>query len=66
MVQSRSDAEMLVPGRYLFVYGIYYPEHEGYTYEAQYMVFPAAKRITMSLNGRIGGSSKLRLLAIFT
>ena len=34
---------MLVPGRYLFAYGIYYPEHNGYTYEAQYMVFPGRK-----------------------
>jgi mannose/cellobiose epimerase-like protein (N-acyl-D-glucosamine 2-epimerase family) len=31
--------EMLVPGRFVFVYGIYYPEGGGYTYEAQYLVF---------------------------
>jgi mannose/cellobiose epimerase-like protein (N-acyl-D-glucosamine 2-epimerase family) len=31
--------EMLTEGRYLFVYGIYYPEHKGYTYEAQFLVF---------------------------
>ncbi len=30
---------MVVPGRYLFVYGIYYPEGGGYTYEAQFLVF---------------------------
>jgi mannose/cellobiose epimerase-like protein (N-acyl-D-glucosamine 2-epimerase family) len=30
---------MLIPGRYLFVYGIYYPEGGGFTYEAQYLVF---------------------------
>jgi mannose/cellobiose epimerase-like protein (N-acyl-D-glucosamine 2-epimerase family) len=30
---------LLVPGRYLFVYGIYYPEHSEFTYEAQFMVF---------------------------
>jgi mannose/cellobiose epimerase-like protein (N-acyl-D-glucosamine 2-epimerase family) len=35
--------EMLVPGRYLFVYGIFYPEHEGYTYEAQFIIFPGRK-----------------------
>ncbi len=31
--------EMLVPGRYLFVYGIYYPEHGEYTFEAQFLLF---------------------------
>jgi mannose/cellobiose epimerase-like protein (N-acyl-D-glucosamine 2-epimerase family) len=35
--------ELLTPGRYLFVYGIYYPEHEQYTYEAQFMLFPGRK-----------------------
>jgi len=34
---------LLVPGRYLFVYGIYYPEHDGCTYEAQFMVFPGRR-----------------------
>jgi mannose/cellobiose epimerase-like protein (N-acyl-D-glucosamine 2-epimerase family) len=34
---------LLVPGRYLFVYGIYYPEHGGFTYEAQFMVFPGRR-----------------------
>jgi mannose/cellobiose epimerase-like protein (N-acyl-D-glucosamine 2-epimerase family) len=31
--------EMLTEGRYLFVYGVYYPEGKGYTYEAQFLVF---------------------------
>jgi len=31
--------DMLVPGRYLFVYGIYYPENGGYTFEAQFLLF---------------------------
>jgi mannose/cellobiose epimerase-like protein (N-acyl-D-glucosamine 2-epimerase family) len=31
--------DMLVRGRYLFVYGVFYPENEGYAYEAQYLVF---------------------------
>jgi mannose/cellobiose epimerase-like protein (N-acyl-D-glucosamine 2-epimerase family) len=35
--------EMLVPGRFVFVYGIYYPEGGGYTYEAQYLVFLGRK-----------------------
>src|SRR5271157_5543387 len=34
---------MLAPGRYLYVYGIYYPEHGEFTLEAQYMVFPGRK-----------------------
>ncbi len=37
---------MLVSGRYLFVYGIYYPEKGGFTYEAQYIVFPGHKEST--------------------
>jgi mannose/cellobiose epimerase-like protein (N-acyl-D-glucosamine 2-epimerase family) len=32
--------DMLVPDRYLFVYGVYYPEGGGNTFEAQYLVFP--------------------------
>lgn len=31
--------DMLTPGRFLYVYGIYYPEGEGYTFEAQFLVF---------------------------
>jgi mannose/cellobiose epimerase-like protein (N-acyl-D-glucosamine 2-epimerase family) len=34
---------LLVPRRYLFVYGIYYPEHEGFTYEAQFLIFPGRR-----------------------
>lgn len=30
---------MLVAGRYLFVYGVYYPERASETYEAQFVVF---------------------------
>lgn len=37
---------MLAPGRYLFVYGIYYPERGGRTCEAQYLVFPGRKADT--------------------
>jgi mannose/cellobiose epimerase-like protein (N-acyl-D-glucosamine 2-epimerase family) len=32
--------DMLTPGRYLFVYSIYYPENDNFTCEAQYIVFP--------------------------
>jgi mannose/cellobiose epimerase-like protein (N-acyl-D-glucosamine 2-epimerase family) len=38
--------ELLVLGRYLFVYGIYYPEHGGATYEAQFIVFPGRREDT--------------------
>jgi mannose/cellobiose epimerase-like protein (N-acyl-D-glucosamine 2-epimerase family) len=34
---------MLVPGRFVFVYGIYYPEGGGFTFEAQYLVFVGRK-----------------------
>jgi mannose/cellobiose epimerase-like protein (N-acyl-D-glucosamine 2-epimerase family) len=34
---------MVSPGRYLFAYGIFYPEGGGFTYEAQYLVFPGRK-----------------------
>src|ERR1700751_1921229 len=35
--------EMLHPGRYLFVYGVYYPERGGYTFEAEFIVVPGQK-----------------------
>ena len=31
--------EMLVPGRYLFAYGVFYAEHGGLTFEAQRLIF---------------------------
>ncbi len=34
-----SIRDMLTAGRFLFTYGIYYPEGGGYTFEAQYIVF---------------------------
>jgi mannose/cellobiose epimerase-like protein (N-acyl-D-glucosamine 2-epimerase family) len=34
---------LLASGRYLFVYGIYYPEHGGFTYEAQSLIFPGRR-----------------------
>jgi mannose/cellobiose epimerase-like protein (N-acyl-D-glucosamine 2-epimerase family) len=36
--------ELLVTGCYLFVYGIYYPEHGGFTYEAQFLIFPGRRQ----------------------
>ena len=35
--------DMLTPGRYLFVYAVFYPERDGYDVEAQYLVFPSAR-----------------------
>ena len=34
---------MLVPGRYMFIYGIYYPEGGDFAYEVQYVTFLGAK-----------------------
>jgi len=34
---------MLVPGRYMFNYGIYYPEGADFSYEVQFVIFMAAK-----------------------
>ncbi|MBI5961346.1 MAG: AGE family epimerase/isomerase, partial [Chloroflexi bacterium] len=35
--------EMLTKGRFVFVYGVFYPEHGGYNYEAQFLVFVGRK-----------------------
>jgi hypothetical protein len=32
-------ADMLQPGRYLFAYGVFYPEESGVTFEAKHLVF---------------------------
>ncbi len=37
---------MVVAGRYLYAYGIYYPEGGGNTFEAQFMIFPGRKEGT--------------------
>jgi mannose/cellobiose epimerase-like protein (N-acyl-D-glucosamine 2-epimerase family)/anti-anti-sigma regulatory factor len=39
--QNASDriAELIVEGRYLFVYGVFYPESRGTTFEAKHIVF---------------------------
>ncbi len=51
--------DMLVPGRYLFVYGVYYPEGQGYTYEAQFFDLRRAQAGRVRLRAaRIGGSSR--------
>lgn len=34
--------DMLVPNRLLFVYGIFYPEGEGYRYDVKQVIFPGA------------------------
>lgn len=35
--------EMIAAGRFVFVYGTYYPEGGGFTYEAQYLIFLGGK-----------------------
>ena len=35
--------DMLVKGRYLFTYGIFYPEGGGHVFEAQFIVFVGRK-----------------------
>jgi mannose/cellobiose epimerase-like protein (N-acyl-D-glucosamine 2-epimerase family) len=35
--------DMLVPGRYLFTYGVFYPEADGYVFEAQFIIFVGRK-----------------------
>lgn len=37
---SGQIGDMLYPGRYLFAYGIYYPEHSGHRFEVKQLVFP--------------------------
>lgn len=38
--QSADMPQMLVPGQYVFAYGIMYPEGGHYTFEAKHLVFP--------------------------
>src|ERR1700730_12399380 len=35
--------DMLDPSRFLFVYGVFYPEGGGYTFEAEFIVFVGGK-----------------------
>jgi len=37
---SGQIGDMLYPGRYLFAYGIYYPENDGHRFEVKQLVFP--------------------------
>lgn len=39
---------MLVPGRFLYIYGIFYPENHDFSFEAQYVTFVAAKENTFA------------------
>ena len=34
--------DMLVPGRFLFTYGVFYPQAGGHVYEAKHIIFPGA------------------------
>jgi mannose/cellobiose epimerase-like protein (N-acyl-D-glucosamine 2-epimerase family)/anti-anti-sigma regulatory factor len=35
--------EMLVPGRYVFAHGLFYPQDEGYRFEVHWVQFPVAR-----------------------
>jgi hypothetical protein len=35
--------DMLVPGRFLFTYGIFYPESKGNAFEAQFLMFVGSR-----------------------
>ena len=35
--------DMLVPGRYLFTYGVFYPEGGTHVYDAKMLTFPGAR-----------------------
>ncbi|MGE5764801.1 MAG: AGE family epimerase/isomerase, partial [Mycobacterium leprae] len=37
--------DMLVPDRFVFLYGIFYPEHGGHTYEVKQITFPALRGV---------------------
>jgi hypothetical protein len=57
---------LLVPGRYPLCTGFIIPNMVGSRMRPSLWSFPAAEKITMSLNGRIGGSSRWRPLPTFT
>ena len=51
--------DMLVPGRYLFAYGVFYPEGDGHVFEAkQHRLRRARARTSSSSSSRTGGSSR--------
>jgi hypothetical protein len=50
--------QMLVPGRFLFAYGVFYPQGGGHVFEAKRLVFVGRKEISSSSRSRTGGSSR--------
>ena len=50
--------DMLVPGRFLFAYGIFYPEGGGYSFEAKHLIFAGATPTTSASSARTGGSTR--------
>jgi mannose/cellobiose epimerase-like protein (N-acyl-D-glucosamine 2-epimerase family) len=56
---------MLTPGRYVFVYGIYYPEGGDYTFEAQYMVFSGRTKDTWGFERQDWWSKQIEALGDF-
>ena len=58
--------QMLVPGRFMFAYGIFYPQGDGHAFEAKRLVFVGKTRATTSSRSRTGGSSRSRRSATST
>jgi mannose/cellobiose epimerase-like protein (N-acyl-D-glucosamine 2-epimerase family) len=56
---------MLTPGRYVFVYGIYYPEGGDYTFETQYMVFSGRTKDTWGFERQDWWSKQIEALGDF-
>ena len=48
--------DMLVPGRFLYTYGVFYPEASGPVFEAQFILFLGRKAgRVLSSSGPTGG-----------
>lgn len=54
-----SMKSMLAPGRFLFAYGVFYPDSD--LFDAKQIVFAGGKKAITYLKNKIGGSSKLML-----
>lgn len=57
--------DMLAPDRYVFTYGIYYPEHDGYAFEAQSLLFLGRRAGEYFFEGRDWWVKQIQSLADF-
>jgi mannose/cellobiose epimerase-like protein (N-acyl-D-glucosamine 2-epimerase family) len=57
--------DMLLPDRYVFTYGVYYPEGDGNTFEAQYLVFLGRRPGEYFFEGRDWWVKQIQSLADF-